>query len=143
MAPTPFICNLVCTTLVACCTPPATAGIYGPELRHVPVVDWPEQRELPESSHTPHEERFLRVTVDSGASGALVNNSTHVSTGTYLPWLRNELGEKLLVVPDGGVNVRFLTTQTATSWQVEGCPTCRPFNAVPSRRQIVRIRRGC
>src|SRR5439155_9991036 len=84
-----------------CRVPHAELIVYSPQPQGVPVANWPERQEWPESPHLPHEEEFLRVTADSGASGTFTNTSarsTHVTSVSQLAWLPNDLGHKFIVV---------------------------------------------
>jgi len=124
--PTPFILKtaLISSTLVLCPAPrdvlrSATdpeLTIYSAAPQGVPVLDWPESRERSEIPHLPHEERWLRVSVDSGASGGIVANSTsHQSTYTTgltrLALLPGDWSDKFILVSATVMNHQeFLAT---------------------------------
>jgi len=89
MDPTTFILKaaIISSTLVPCHTPHAEPTVYSLTPQGVPVEQWPQPKEYPESPHLPHEEQTLRITVDSGTSGSYTNSSvqtTHVNISAHL-----------------------------------------------------------
>ncbi len=126
MDPTPFILKtaLISSSLVLCPTPrdvkcSATdpePTIHSLALRGVPAVEWPESRERSEMPHLPHEERWLRVSVESGASGGIFGNttsrqSTYISSFTRLALLPDDLSDGFILVSESLMNHQeFLAT---------------------------------
>jgi len=142
-----FICRnlLLFSTLAVCPTSHAGAGIYRPRLQHVPTADWPEREERSDPQHLLHEERTLRVTVDSGASGALTNSSpgsTHVSTTTHVAWLRNALSENLIVVSGEDANSEWLEVESKQTVMSDDRFRTKPYNST-AKWQRERARRNC
>src|SRR5258708_29136661 len=91
---------LASSTLVPCAAQRAELTVYSLAPQGVPMEHWPEHQERPESPHLPHAEGFLRVAVDSGASVTFTNSSarsTYTTSSPQLAWLRNQLGEKLIL----------------------------------------------
>jgi hypothetical protein len=72
-------------------------------------VDWPERSEPPEKSHIPPEERLV-VTV--GVSATANNTTSHTISYTYLPPLRNEWSDQLIVHLQSRPSVEAVLTET-------------------------------
>ena len=147
MDPIPFILKtaFISSTLVPCSAPHAGLTVHAPWPAGVPATDWPQQRERPEGPHLPHEELSLRVTVDSGASGAFTNSSTRsirFDSSPHLAWLRNELGDKLILICRENFLDKSFFSESPENPKLSVRPQTKPFSPV-SVRVTARARRGC
>jgi hypothetical protein len=145
--PIPFVLStaLISSTLVPCSAPHARLAVYAPAPQGAPATDWPQQHKRPEIPHLPHEEPSLRVTVDSGASGTFTNSSarsTHFDSSAQLAWLRNELGDKLIVVPRENFLDRSFFSEAPANPKLSVRPQTKPRTSV-STRVTARARSGC
>ncbi len=147
MTPTTFILKtaFISSTLVPCPAPHCGLTVYALVPQNASVTDWPQQRERPETPHLPHEERSLRVTVDSGASGSYTNGSArsmHTNSSAQLAWLRNELGDKLIMTPEENFLDKSFFSGTPQNPKMKVRPQTRPLTAL-STRVRARARSGC
>jgi hypothetical protein len=115
----------------ACSAPRDGLTVYAPAPQSVPVAGWPERQEWPEIPHLPHEERVLRITVDSSASGVYTNSSgrsMHTNSSAHLAWLRNELGDKLTMIPTENLFDQsfFVERPPNAKLNVRPCPSFSP-----------------
>ncbi len=155
MDPTPFILKtaLISSSLVFCPTPrdvrcPATdpeLTIYSHAPQGVPVVEWPESRERPETPHLPHEERWLRVSVDSGASGGIVANSTsrqstYTSGVTQLALLPGDWSDKFILVSEWSITNEQQFLATLPELEVQARPNTKKHLSTGSILREIRAR---
>jgi hypothetical protein len=136
---------LISSTLVPCHAPHNGLTVYASAPLGVPITDWPQQQEQPEIPHLPHEELSLRVTVDSGASGIYTNSSArsmHTSCSSQLAWLRNELGDKLIVISKDDCLGETFFSEAPPNPKLSVRAQTKPL-AVVSRRMPARTRSCC
>jgi hypothetical protein len=145
--PTPFILKtvLISSTLVPCPARHEGFAGYEPAPQCAPVANWPQQQERSEMPHLPREERSLLVTIDSGASGTYTKSSarsTHTNCGAQVAWLRNELGDKLIVVAADNLLDESFFLGTPPTPRLNVRPQTKPLTAW-STRVSARARSGC
>jgi len=145
--PTPLILKtaLISSTLVP--RPALYHGLiaYVHTPQGVPVADWPQQTERPEIPHLPHEERSLRVTVDSSASGTYTNSnarSTYTNSNAQMAGLRNELSDKLIVITEENLPEESFFLGTPPNPKLHVRPQTKALSAMSARGRT-RVRSGC
>ena len=124
--------------MVPCSAPHDGLTVYAPAPQGVPVAGWPE---IP---HLPHEERVLRITVDSSASGAYTNSSGRsmpTNSSAHLAWLRNELGDKLTMIPAEKLFDQSFFLERPPNAKLNVRPLTKPLTPV-STRLTARARSG-
>jgi hypothetical protein len=105
----------------------------------VPVVDWPEPRERSEIPHLPHEERWLRVSVDSSASGGDVSNVTS-QRSTYTALLPGDWSDRFILVSAETVMNLQEFSATLPKLEVQGRPNTKKHLSTGSTRREARAR---
>lgn len=134
-----------CVAIIISCTfspSPAKATLRASPVQGVPVIEWPRPQEHQEQPHLPHEDRGLRVTVASGASGTNTSSqSTHMVGHTHLAWLRNEVSDTLLTVSLHDQRTETLPWGATTGTEINVEP--QPKRRLDVTRQVDRrSRRG-